>query len=96
MKEFQLDPKMRTMGGVFYPTGHVVIMFPRQADAESTGESLVTEGGFYVPLSQPLGNLVFAALEPDSPDSFFARRLITRLDAIGRVANLPTLRLEEY
>jgi len=56
----------------------------------------VPQGGFYVPLSQPLGNLVFAALEPDSPDSFFARRLITRLEAVGRLANLPTLRLEEY
>jgi len=46
MQEFRLDPKMRTMGGVFYPTGHVVIMFPDRADAESTGERLVTEGGF--------------------------------------------------
>ena len=56
----------------------------------------VAQGGFYVPLSQPLGNLVFAALEPDSPDSFFARRVIDRLENIGRVANVPSLRLEEY
>jgi hypothetical protein len=56
----------------------------------------VAQGGFYVPLSQPLGNLVFAAMEPDSPDSFFARRVIDRLENIGRVANVPSLRLEEY
>lgn len=54
------------------------------------------QGGFYVPLSQPLGNLVFAAMEPDGPDSFFARHVITSLDGIGRVATVPTLRLEEY
>jgi len=56
----------------------------------------VAQGGFYVPLSQPLGNLIFAAMEPDSPDSFFARRILTRLEGIGRVANVPALRLEEY
>jgi len=46
MREFVLDEKMRTMGGVFYPTGHVVIMFPEPADAARTGESLVAEAGF--------------------------------------------------
>jgi len=56
----------------------------------------VPQGGFYVPLSQPLGNFIFAAMEPDSPDSFFARRVIDRLESIGRVANVPALRLEEY
>lgn len=56
----------------------------------------VPQGGFYVPLSQPLGNFIFAAMEPDSPDSFFARRVIDRLESIGRVANVPALRLDEY
>lgn len=56
----------------------------------------VPQGGFYVPLSQPLGNFIFAAMEPDSPDSFFARRVIERLESIGRVANVPALRLDEY
>ena len=56
----------------------------------------VPQGGFYVPLSQPLGNFIFAALEPDSPDSLFARRVIDRLESVGRVANVPALRLEEY
>ncbi len=52
-------------------------------------------GSFYVPLSQPMGNFVSAALEPDSQSSFFASHVIGSLDAIGRVANVPSLRLEE-
>ncbi|QHI97229.1 peptidase M14 [Xylophilus rhododendri] len=56
----------------------------------------VPQGSFYIPLSQPLGNFIFAALEPDGPDSLFARRVIPKLESVGRVANLPTLRLEEY
>ncbi|WPB58242.1 RNA-binding protein [Xylophilus sp. GOD-11R] len=46
MREFVMDKKMLTMGGVFYPTGHAVIMFPDKADAERTAEALVAEGGF--------------------------------------------------
>ncbi|MCZ2497675.1 RNA-binding protein [Xylophilus sp. Kf1] len=34
------------MSGTFYPTGHVVILFPEQADAERTAESLLSEGNF--------------------------------------------------
>jgi len=46
MREFVLNPKMLTMGGVFYPTGHAVIMFPEKADADSTAQALVADGGF--------------------------------------------------
>jgi len=46
-------------------------------------------GGWYVPLDQPLGNLVVAALEPDSQNSFVANRLIDRLDALRRVLARP-------
>ncbi|QHI97230.1 RNA-binding protein [Xylophilus rhododendri] len=46
MSEFVMDPGMLTMGGVFYPTGHAVIMFPDKADADSTAAALVTEAGF--------------------------------------------------
>ncbi len=55
----------------------------------------VPQGSYYVPLGQPLGNLVTAALEPDTQSSFFANHLIERLDAMGRVANVPSLRFEE-
>jgi len=40
----------------------------------------VAAGAFYISLAQPLGNLVAAALEPDSQNSFAANRLIP-LDA---------------
>lgn len=46
MREFVLDDKMRTMSGTFYPTGHVVILFPEKADAARTAEGLVAEAGF--------------------------------------------------
>lgn len=46
MREFVMDKKMLTMGGVFYPTGHAVIMFPDKADADRTAQALVAESGF--------------------------------------------------
>lgn len=46
MREFVLDKKMLTMSGTFYPTGHVVILFPEAADARATGEALIGEAGF--------------------------------------------------
>ncbi len=45
-REFVLDKRMVTMGGVFYPKGHAVVMFPEPADADSIAEALVEEGGF--------------------------------------------------
>lgn len=33
MKNFVLTPKMLSLGGVFYPTGYAVIMFPDAEDA---------------------------------------------------------------
>ncbi|WP_295855936.1 hypothetical protein [uncultured Xylophilus sp.] len=44
MREFVLDPSMVTMGGVFYPTGYAVIMFPEKDDALNTADALVEEG----------------------------------------------------
>lgn len=46
MREFVLDKRMVTMGGVFYPKGHAVVMFPEPADADAVAEALVEEGGF--------------------------------------------------
>lgn len=55
----------------------------------------VARGGYYVPLNQPLGNLVVAALEPDSPSSFFANALLTDLASTVRVMAPPSIRIEE-
>nr|WP_145546023.1 M14 family metallopeptidase [Variovorax boronicumulans] len=51
-------------------------------------------GSYYVPLSQPLANLVVAALEPDTQNSFFANRLVDALQSQARVVGEPTMRLE--
>lgn len=40
MKPFQLDSKMLTMGGVFYPTGWIFVMFPTRDDAEKVVHEL--------------------------------------------------------
>jgi hypothetical protein len=50
-------------------------------------------GSWYVPLDQPLANLVVAALEPDTPSSFFANRIVPSLDAVMRVRTPPAVAL---
>ncbi|MES2413370.1 MAG: M14 family metallopeptidase [Pseudomonadota bacterium] len=55
----------------------------------------VPRGSFYVPLNQPLGNLVVAALEPDTQSSFFANQLIAELQHTSRVMAPPALKLED-
>ncbi|MDI1238399.1 MAG: M14 family metallopeptidase [Polaromonas sp.] len=52
-------------------------------------------GSYYVPLNQPLANLVIAALEPDTQSSYFANRLLDSLSSTARVLSEPTLRTEE-
>ncbi|MDO9359318.1 MAG: M14 family metallopeptidase [Polaromonas sp.] len=52
-------------------------------------------GSYYVPLNQPLANLVIAALEPDTQSSFFANRLIDGLAGSARVMAEPSLKTEE-
>ncbi|MGQ2981484.1 MAG: M14 family metallopeptidase, partial [Polaromonas sp.] len=51
-------------------------------------------GSYYVPLSQPLANLVIAALEPDTQSSYFANRLIDSLAGSARVMSEPALKTE--
>ena len=52
-------------------------------------------GSYYVPVNQPLGNLVLAALEPDTQNSYFANRILDGLQSTVRVMTMPTLKLEE-
>jgi hypothetical protein len=40
MKPFELDPKMLTLRGVFYPTGYIFAMFPQLEDAEKVDREL--------------------------------------------------------
>ena len=55
----------------------------------------VARGSYYVPLNQPLANLVLAALEPDTPNSYFANRILDGLQSTVRVMVEPNLKLEE-
>jgi hypothetical protein len=55
----------------------------------------VARGSYYVPLNQPLANLVLAALEPDTPSSYFANRIVDSLQSTVRVMVEPSLKLEE-
>ncbi|MDN4979448.1 M14 family metallocarboxypeptidase [Enterobacter hormaechei] len=52
-----------------------------------------TAGYWYVPLSQPLANLVVAALEPETQSSFVANGLITLPGGGEKVGNLPLWRV---
>ena len=44
MKPFVLDRSMLTMRGVFYPTGHVVLMVPSHDDAKNACKALCDHG----------------------------------------------------
>jgi hypothetical protein len=44
MKPFSIEPNMLTLRGVFYPTGHMFIMFPTEQDARDA-ERLLEENG---------------------------------------------------
>ena len=52
-------------------------------------------GSYYVPLNQPLANLVIAALEPDTQSSYFANRLIESRAGSARVMAEPAVKTEE-
>ena len=55
----------------------------------------VPRGSYYVPLNQPLGNLVVAALEPDTQSSYFANHLVPDVQSIVRVMAPPSIKLED-
>lgn len=50
-------------------------------------------GSYYVPLDQPLANLAFAALEPDSQNSYLAHRVVNALGGVARVTARPDWRV---
>src|SRR5215210_2501458 len=44
MKSFELEPRMLTMRGVFYPTGYMFLMFPTEQDARDAERALEEDG----------------------------------------------------
>jgi hypothetical protein len=61
----------------------------------ATAEALidVVAGSYYVGLDQPLANLVIAALEPDTQNSFVTNRIVDSVTAQARVLRRPELRM---
>jgi len=53
----------------------------------------VSAGSYYVPLDQPLANLVVAALEPDTQNSYLANRIVGSVDVQARVLGRPDVRM---
>lgn len=53
----------------------------------------VTPGSWFVPLDQPLAYLVVAALEPDTPSSYVAGGVLSRVDGVARVLARPAFKL---
>ena len=54
----------------------------------------VPRNSYYVTLNQALGNLVLAALEPDTQNSYFANAVLPDLQSTVRVMTEPTVKLE--
>jgi len=44
MKSFELEPRMLTMGGVFYPTGYMFLMYPGEKEARDAERALEDDG----------------------------------------------------
>lgn len=44
MKPFHLESNMKTMGGVFYPTGYMMLMFPGEQQARDAARALADGG----------------------------------------------------
>lgn len=44
MKQFSIEPDMLTLGGVFYPTGYMFLMFPTEQDARNAEKALEDHG----------------------------------------------------
>ncbi|MCW5657557.1 MAG: M14 family metallocarboxypeptidase [Burkholderiaceae bacterium] len=68
-------------------------MIAVQVDLAPTQPLDAPAGSWYVPLDQPLAHLVVAALEPDTPNSYFANRIVPALEAVMRVRTPPAVAL---
>ena len=53
----------------------------------------VKEGSYYVPLDQPLANVVIAAMEPDTQSSYLTSGIVTSVDSLARVLARPDAKL---
>lgn len=80
---------------------------PQNANGPTPGQPTVTNvalvrgvidappGSYYVPVNQPLGSVVLAALEPDTRSSYFSNHLLDSLQSAARVLTAPSLTLQD-
>jgi len=54
----------------------------------------VPRNSYYITLNQALGNLVFAALEPDTQNSYFSNSVLPDLQSTVRVMTEPIIKIE--
>jgi hypothetical protein len=55
----------------------------------------IPAGSYYIPMNQGLANVAMAALEPDTPSSYFAHHLLPSLADSARIMATPSLVFEE-
>nr|WP_174863359.1 hypothetical protein [Comamonas jiangduensis] len=59
------------------------------------GHMEAAPGSYYVSMNQPLAFLAAAALEPDTPYSFYSHGILSQLNETARVVALPQIVFEE-
>jgi len=74
MKNFAIDKDMlSSIGGVFYPTGHSIVMFPSADDALQVGRTLVArqvvsgDEIYFIPADQVLAQISPTVAQADDP-----------------------------
>ncbi len=72
LKPFALDPNMLTLGGVFYPTGYIFLMFATEAERTQAVELLLADGYsgesfMEVPTEAVLGVIASTVGSADTP-----------------------------
>ncbi|RYX91133.1 MAG: peptidase M14 [Comamonadaceae bacterium] len=85
------------LGDSYRETGRAPGASPAQAVVQTAlvrGVIDVSRGSFYIPMNQPLANLVMAALEPDATESFYSARLVDRLQDSARIMSEPALKMD--
>lgn len=99
-----------TMLGDIYDDGSLKVDMPKSADATPAGmvapalkpsieivRGVIDApiGSYYLTMNQPLANLLIAALEPDSPSSYFASGMLSDLGNVARVMSEPSITAEK-
>lgn len=90
MKSFTLKPGMTTLGGVFYPTGYMVLMYPTEQDARAAVRLLDQDGldGDEISIASPEQFLteVFGTMEEGEEEDLPSAG--TEGDTVRRFADL--------